>query len=155
MLCFHFFFSFRYYFYLDWSARLAARERRHRFRPADRYGDVRMWPGRPIIHLSVPWFSLIFLCGCTLPCVCVCVCRCIIRWIRFQLISHWILDTHGIDISRGKGSINLDVHEIFFGSYHGLMLTIEKFILNHPNVRACSVMREMTEFIDRRHHRIF
>jgi hypothetical protein len=64
--------------------------------------------------------------------VCVCVCRCIIRWIRFQLISHWILDTHGIDISRGKGSINLDVHEIFFGSCDGLMLTIEKFILNHP-----------------------
>jgi hypothetical protein len=62
----------------------------------------------------------------------VCVCRCIIRWIRFQLISHWILDTHGIDISRGKGSINLDVHEIFFGSCDGLMLTIEKFILNHP-----------------------
>jgi hypothetical protein len=71
MFSFFSFFSFRYYFYLDWSARLAARERRHRFRPADRYGDVRMWPGRPIIHLSVPWFSLIFLCGCTLPCVCV------------------------------------------------------------------------------------
>ena len=53
------FFLFCWYFHLDWSARLAARERRHRFHTADRYGDVRMWRG-PIIHLSVPSFSLIF-----------------------------------------------------------------------------------------------